>query len=76
MRGGRSVSGAIRLEKTELNDLDWTVGVKLGRDKNGGYWLLDMVRGRANPGDVERLLLDIAAQDGTRVRVGFGPGHW
>src|ERR1700730_18570168 len=31
-------------EKTEFNDPDWTVGIKLGRDKNGGYWLLDMVR--------------------------------
>jgi predicted phage terminase large subunit-like protein len=64
-------------EKTEFNDPDWTVGIKLGRDKNGGYWLLDMVRGRANPGDVERLLLNIATQDGTRVRIGFGkdPGQ-
>jgi predicted phage terminase large subunit-like protein len=64
-------------EKTELNDPDWTVGIKLGRDKNRGYWLLDMVRGRANPGDVERLLLDSAAQDGKRVRIGFGkdPGQ-
>src|SRR6202049_1433103 len=64
-------------EKTELNDPDWTVGIKLGRDKNGGYWLLDIVRGRANPGDVERLLLDTAARDGKRVRVGFGkdPGQ-
>jgi predicted phage terminase large subunit-like protein len=64
-------------EKTELNDPDWTVGIKLGRDKNRGYWLLDMVRGRANPGDVERLLLDTAAQDGKRVRIGFGkdPGQ-
>jgi Terminase large subunit, T4likevirus-type, N-terminal len=64
-------------EKTELNDPDWTVGIKLGRDKNRGSWLLDMVRGRANPGDVERLLLDTAARDGKRVRVGFGrdPGQ-
>jgi predicted phage terminase large subunit-like protein len=47
------------------------------RDKNGGYWLLDMVRARANPGDVERLLINIAAQDGNRVRIGFGqdPGQ-
>src|ERR1700726_4163081 len=51
--------------------------IKLGRDKNGGYWLLDMVRARANPGDVERLLINIAAQDGNRVRIGFGqdPGQ-
>ena len=64
-------------EKTEFNDPDWTVGIKLGRDRSGGYWVLDMVRRRANPGDVERLLLDTAAQDGKRVRIGFGqdPGQ-
>jgi predicted phage terminase large subunit-like protein len=64
-------------EKTEFNDPDWTVGVKLGRDQNGGYWLLDLVRGRANPGDVDRLLLNTATQDGERVRIGFGqdPGQ-
>ena len=39
---------------------DWTVGIKLGRDRSGGFWVLDMVRQRANPGDVERLLLDKA----------------
>jgi len=64
-------------EKTELNDPDWSVGVKLGRDDKRGYWLLDVVRARANPGDVERLLLETAARDGKRVRVGFGqdPGQ-
>jgi predicted phage terminase large subunit-like protein len=64
-------------EKTELNDPDWTVGIKLGRDRNGGYWLLDVVRGRANPGDVERFLVNTAAQDGKRVTIGFGqdPGQ-
>jgi predicted phage terminase large subunit-like protein len=64
-------------EKTEFNDPDWTVGIKLGRDKKGGYWLLDMVRGRANPGEVDRLLLNIATQDGNRVGIGFGkdPGQ-
>lgn len=64
-------------EKNEFNDPDWTVGVKLGRDTAGGYYLLDMVRGRANPGDVERLLLNTATQDGKKVRIGFGqdPGQ-
>jgi predicted phage terminase large subunit-like protein len=54
-----------------------TVGIKLGCDRNGGYWLLDMVHVRLNPGDVEKLLGDIAAQDGKRVRIGFGkdPGQ-
>ena len=64
-------------EKTEFNDPDWTVGIKLGRDKNGGYWLLDMVRARANPGDVDTLLLNTAMLDGKQVRIGFGqdPGQ-
>ena len=64
-------------EKTERNDPDWTVGIKLGRDRSGGYYLLNMVRMRANPGDVERLLLDTAGQDGNRVHIGFGqdPGQ-
>jgi hypothetical protein len=46
-------------EKTEFNDPDWTVGIKLGRDLNRvavGYG------GRANPGDVEQLLLNTATQ--------------
>ena len=64
-------------EKTELNDPDWTVGIKLGRDRSGGYYVLDMVRVRANPGDVERLLRNTAGQDGKPVRIGFGqdPGQ-
>jgi predicted phage terminase large subunit-like protein len=64
-------------EKTPFNDPDWTVGIKLGRDKSGGYYLLDMVRVRGNPGDVEKLLLDTAAQDGKKVRIGFAqdPGQ-
>jgi len=33
-------------EKTEFNDPDWTIGVKLGRDRSRGYWLLDVVRAR------------------------------
>jgi phage terminase large subunit-like protein len=63
-------------EKTEFNDPDWTVGIKLGRDRSGGFWVLDM-RQRANPCDVERLLLDTATRDGKRVRIGFGqdPGQ-
>ena len=84
-RGGTGWRGARSLrefqtsfpDETEFNDPDWTVGVKLGRDRNGGYWLLDIVRARANPGDVEKLLLDTAAHDGKRVRIGFGqdPGQ-
>ena len=42
-------------EKREFNDPDRTVGIELGRDKDGGYSLLDMAPGRANPDDAERL---------------------
>src|SRR6516164_54692 len=64
-------------EKTEFNDPDWTVSVKLGRDRSGNYWVLDLVRTPANPGDVEQLLLNTATQDGKRVTIGFGqdPGQ-
>ena len=66
-------------EKTEFNDPDWTVGIKLGRDKNGGYWLLDMVRGRANPGDVDTIAAQYrhaGRQTGPhRVRPGSGAGR-
>src|SRR5213078_4336927 len=39
--------------------------------------LLDMVRGRVNPGDVEQLLLTTAQQDEAGVSIGFGkdPGQ-
>src|SRR6202030_4112017 len=66
-------------EKTEFNDPDWTVGIKLGRDKSGGYWVLDVVRGRANPGDIDRLLAQhrhAGRQTGPhRVRPGSGAGR-
>jgi predicted phage terminase large subunit-like protein len=39
--------------------------------------VLDAVRARANPGDVERLLQDNAARDRKQVKIGFGqdPGR-
>lgn len=57
--------------KTDANDPDWTVGVKMGRDDRGGYWIADVQRFRGNPGEVERLLLATAAADGRGVRIGL-----
>jgi len=57
--------------KTESNDPDWTVGVKMGRDGVGGYWIVDVQRFRGNPGEVEQLLLSTAAADGKAVRIGL-----
>jgi hypothetical protein len=36
-------------EKTEFNDPDWTVGIKLGRNRNGGYWPLTWYTGGRTP---------------------------
>jgi hypothetical protein len=38
------------------------------RDRNGGYWLLDMVYARANPGEVERLMLNTPPRTASRSR--------
>jgi hypothetical protein len=35
--------GLAATEKTEFNDPDWTVGVKLGRDRSGGYWIVQIL---------------------------------
>jgi len=57
--------------KTESNDPDWTVGVKLGRDFDGRYWILDAVRFRGGPGEVEQLLKATAQADGKSVKIGI-----
>lgn len=56
--------------KSETNpNPDYSVGVKMGLLKNGEYVILDVIRWRARAGDVERKILEIAAQDGKRVDV-------
>jgi len=57
---------------------DWTVGIKLGRDRSGGFWVLDMVRQRANLGDVDDCCsIPPCRTANKRVRIGFGqdPGQ-
>jgi predicted phage terminase large subunit-like protein len=54
---------------TGRNDPDWTVGVKLLRGTDGRYLILDVVRMRGTPHQVEELVVKIAHQDGTKVIV-------
>ena len=54
---------------TGQNDPDWTVGVKLARDGNGRYIVLDVVRIRGTPHQVEGLILSTAQKDGTKVTI-------
>jgi predicted phage terminase large subunit-like protein len=54
---------------TGRNDPDWTVGVKLSRDKNGRYLILDVARIRGTPHQVEELIVNTAQKDGAKVIV-------
>lgn len=54
---------------TGRNDPDWTVGIKLSRTKAGLYIILDVVRIRGTPLQVEELILNTAHRDGNKVIV-------
>ena len=54
-------------EKTQTNDPDWTAGTKIGKSLDGRYFVLDHVRLRGNPGEVDRLIKGTAATDGVGV---------
>lgn len=43
---------------------DWTVGVKIGRQKNGRFVIAGVTRDRKSAAGVERLLVNTASQDG------------
>jgi predicted phage terminase large subunit-like protein len=53
------------------NDADWTVGVKLGCDDNGRYVVLDVVRLRGSPHEVEDAIAEAARVDGTSIAIGL-----
>lgn len=64
-------------EKTADNDPDWTVGVKIGRDTNGVFYIGDVVRFQKSPLHVEQSIINVASQDGTGVRIALSqdPGQ-
>lgn len=51
------------------NDPDWTVGVKMGRMDAGRYVILDVIRLRGGPQDVQQAIVNTAHADGYDVRV-------
>ncbi len=55
--------------KTAHNDPDWTCGTKIGRSDGGAYYVLDHVRLRDTPGEVERLIRHTAEADGMEVEI-------
>lgn len=46
---------------------DYTVGVKIGKDKHGRFWILDVVRGQWDTFEVERQIKFTAELDGKNV---------
>ena len=54
---------------TGTNDPDWTVGIKMRRDGTGRYTILDVVRIRGTPHQVEELIVTTAQKDGAKVTV-------
>jgi len=52
-------------------DPDWTVGLKLGREPSGRFLVLDVVRLRGGPHEVEKAIVATAHQDGRSVPIGL-----
>lgn len=64
-------------EKTADNDPDWTVGVKIGRDKQGVFYIGDVIRFQKSPLYVEQSIMNMAAQDGVIIKIALSqdPGQ-
>ena len=56
---------------TEGRDPDWTVGLKLGRDGAGRIYVVDLLRLRGGPHEVQEAIVNTAQQDGRGVPVGL-----
>lgn len=55
--------------QTGTRDPDWTVGLRLGRMANGQYVVMDIVRVRGGPADIEQLITNTASRDGKSVPI-------
>ena len=47
----------------------YTAGVKMGVDKDGVYWVLDVVRGQWSTDERDRVIVQTAALDGKAVKI-------
>ena len=57
--------------KTESNDPDFTVGLKLAKDVNGVFYVCDIVRLQESPLGVQNAIKNTASQDTTNCRIGI-----
>jgi predicted phage terminase large subunit-like protein len=58
-------------KKTENNDPDYTVGLKLAKDSQGVFYICDVVRLQESPLHVQNAIKNTASQDGTLCKVGI-----
>jgi predicted phage terminase large subunit-like protein len=58
-------------DATGRNDPDWTVGVKLTRNSSGRYIVIDVIRLRGGPREVEDSIVAAARTDGRGVTIGL-----
>jgi predicted phage terminase large subunit-like protein len=58
-------------KKTEQNDPDFTVGLKLAKDNNGIFYICDIVRLQESPLQVQNAIKNTASQDGSVTRIGI-----
>lgn len=56
-------------ERKRNNDPDWTCGLKLTRDPDGIFWVVDVIREQLKPFDVEKLIKQTAQLDGPEVEI-------
>jgi len=59
------------------NDPDWTVGARIGKDRDGRFYITDIVRMRGLADEVESAIVNTAARDGRSVRIAISqdPGQ-
>lgn len=50
-------------------DPDWTVGIKMSKDRSGVYYIEDMVRLRNTSLEVQKAIMNTASRDGYNVKV-------
>ncbi len=58
-------------KKTDTNDPDFTVGIKLEKDSNGILNITDLVRIQQTPLGVQSAIKNTASRDGVYVRIGI-----
>ena len=58
-------------QKTETNDPDWTVGVKMHGQRTGPFFIADVQRLREAPMKTEQAVWNTASLDGKAVKIGL-----